>query len=89
MNKKIKFENREDTKTTMSNENQNPADTRSKINESQDNGHEILTTVTTHGPGQQQVSIPNIIPLLPIRNTVAFPGTVMPLNIGRETSKKG
>ncbi len=48
----------------------------------------ILTTVTTHGPGQQTVSIPDIIPLIAIRNAVAFPGTVMPLNIGREASKR-
>jgi ATP-dependent Lon protease len=50
--------------------------------------HEILTTVTTHGPAQQQVAVPSIIPILPIRNAVAFPGTVMPLNIGRDSSKK-
>ncbi len=88
MSKKIKMENKENPKVTMSTENQNQVDTRSKTDGVKDNGHEILTTVTTHGPGQQQVSIPNIIPLLPIRNAVAFPGTVMPLNIGRETSKK-
>ncbi len=58
--------------------------------DSEDNNmkNNILTTVTTHGPGQQKVSIPDIIPLVAIRNAVAFPGTVMPLNIGRETSKR-
>jgi len=33
------------------------------------------------------MSIPNLIPILPIRNIVVFPGTVMPLNVGRAKSK--
>ena len=32
--------------------------------------------------------IPERLPLLPIRDTVAFPGTVMPLQISREKSKR-
>lgn len=47
----------------------------------------ILTTVTTEGTAEQEVAIPNVMPLLAVRNTVGFPGTVMPLNIGREISK--
>jgi ATP-dependent Lon protease len=34
------------------------------------------------------VEIPSEIPILPIRNAVAFPGTVTPLAIGRQRSKK-
>jgi len=52
-----------------------------------DDGAKILTTITTEGPAQQEVAIPNVLPLLAVRNTVGFPGTVMPLNIGREPSK--
>ena len=52
-----------------------------------DDGAKILTTITTEGPAQQEVAIPNVLPLLAVRNTVGFPGTVMPLNIGRESSK--
>ena len=44
------------------------------------------TTVRT-GTDGQQVKVPSVIPLLPIRNIVVFPGTVMPLNIGRQKSK--
>ena len=44
-------------------------------------------TVIRSGVAAQQTSIPNTIPLLPIRNLVVFPGTVMPLNIGRPRSK--
>ena len=35
----------------------------------------------------QEVKPPEIIGILPIRNAVAYPGTVTPLAIGRETSK--
>jgi ATP-dependent Lon protease len=31
--------------------------------------------------------IPPVLPVLPIRDAVAFPGTVMPINVGREKSK--
>ncbi len=33
-------------------------------------------------------SIPDILPLLPVRNTVLFPGTVMPLGVSREKSQR-
>ena len=41
---------------------------------------------STGGNGQQ-LTIPNVLPILPIRNIVVFPGTVMPLNVGRQKSK--
>lgn len=31
---------------------------------------------------------PDIIPILPIRNTVIFPSTMIPISVGRESSKK-
>ncbi len=39
-------------------------------------------------PKLQSVQIPEILPLLPVRGAVAFPGAVMPLTIGRPRSKK-
>jgi ATP-dependent Lon protease len=44
------------------------------------------TVIRIAGNGQQ-LSIPSLIPILPIRNIVVFPGTVMPLNVGRQKSK--
>ncbi len=44
------------------------------------------TIIRTSGNGQQ-LTIPSLVPILPIRNIVVFPGTVMPLNVGRQKSK--
>src|ERR1700743_3945395 len=48
--------------------------------------NENSTTIRTGGNGQRTV-LPNVLPVLPIRNIVVFPGTVMRLNVGRKKSK--
>src|SRR5579862_8812753 len=37
---------------------------------------------------ESQTTIPEVLPLLPIRNLVVFPGTVVPLTIGRASSRR-
>src|SRR5262245_46946646 len=45
------------------------------------------STIIRTGANGQRLTIPNLLPILPIRNIVVFPGTVMPLNVGRQKSK--
>ncbi len=47
---------------------------------------EAGTVIRTGANGQRTV-LPHVLPILPIRNIVVFPGTVMPLNVGRAKSK--
>ena len=35
---------------------------------------------------EKKFSVPEILPLLPVRDTVLFPGAVLPLTVGRESS---
>jgi ATP-dependent Lon protease len=44
-------------------------------------------TIIKTGTNGQQTVLPHLMPILPIRNIVVFPGTVMPLNVGRPKSK--
>src|SRR5437762_1897839 len=44
-------------------------------------------TIIRTGTNGQRLVIPTSLPILPIRNIVVFPGTVMPLNAGRQKSK--
>ena len=41
-----------------------------------------------HSESDDRQKIPALLPILPVRDTVAFPGTIVPLAIGREKSKR-
>src|SRR5580704_1947975 len=45
------------------------------------------STIIRTGTNGQTLAIPHLLPILPIRSIVVFPGTVMPLNVGRPKSK--
>ena len=54
--------------------------------------HQIIertdaATVIRTGDNGQLLTVRNVLPILPIRNIVVYPGTVMPLNVGRAKSK--
>src|SRR5436305_6260919 len=35
---------------------------------------------------EKKFSVPDVLPVLPVRDTVLFPGAVLPLTVGRESS---
>ncbi len=47
---------------------------------------EIIKNDNTQVPDNIDFDIPQVLPLLPLRNTVIFPHQIMPLQIGREKS---
>src|SRR5881394_890536 len=36
--------------------------------------------------GDQPVEIPDVLPILPLRNSVLFPGSIIPIDVGRRKS---
>ncbi|MFA9479570.1 endopeptidase La [Phycisphaerales bacterium AB-hyl4] len=50
----------------------------------------VPATRTGDNPDENeaQAKLPEVMPLLPLRGTVAFPGTVMPLTVGRPSSRQ-
>lgn len=48
----------------------------------------VVTEVIEDDTQDKQVDYPSVLPLLPLRNMMLFPGVIMPVSIGRESSKK-
>jgi ATP-dependent Lon protease len=50
--------------------------------------HSLLNENMELHEDNRRLKLPNVIGILPVRNAVAFPGTVTPLAIGRDRSKR-
>src|SRR5215213_865933 len=48
----------------------------------------IIPLNENEGDNGQDIEVANEIPLLPLRNTVLFPGVVLPITVGRDKSIK-
>jgi hypothetical protein len=54
-----------------------------------DEGGELIQLITTDdGSDFKDENVPNELPILPLRNTVLFPGVVIPITVGRKKSIK-
>lgn len=52
------------------------------------NEPEIIPIITSDDDSTGTAEIPEILPVLPLRNTVLYPGVIIPITIGREKSSK-
>ncbi len=49
-------------------------------------GRERVSRRSTHGDDEDQLSIPSVLPVLPLKDTVVYPFAVQPLGVGQERS---
>src|SRR2546429_2485948 len=52
------------------------------------NKHENEIVIFQDPQSNETIKVPDIIPILPVRNMVLFPFSVLPLTVGRESSTK-
>lgn len=50
---------------------------------------EYIPIISTDEEGDMlKLNVPDVVPVLPLRNTVLFPGVIVPISVGREASLK-
>ena len=52
------------------------------------NKHENEIVIFQDPQSNEAIKVPDMIPILPVRNMVLFPFSVLPLTVGRESSTK-
>lgn len=59
------------------------------IGDSSDSNVNFIPILADEGtPELKEADIPDVLPIMPLRDTVLFPGIVMPITVGREKSLK-
>ena len=53
-----------------------------------DENEDLIQLVTDDDSDDENEILPDELPILPIRNTVLFPGVVIPITVGRKKSSK-
>ncbi len=59
-----------------------------EVDNQEDSGDSFPIFSTEDEEGLKKESFPEILPILPVKNTVLFPGVVMPITVGRQRSVK-
>ena len=59
-----------------------------EIDQSEDKGDSFPIFSAEDEEGLKKESFPDVLPILPVKNTVLFPGVVMPITVGRQRSVK-
>lgn len=60
------------------------------VEDSDEPAEEVSVAIGATGAAdtEKKPDIPELLPILPIRDTVVFPGTIVPLTVGRDKSRK-